>query len=353
MKKAFNRIFIDGFVGMTYGLFATLILGLFLQCTASLLPYPRISSLLAELGELAIYMMGAGIGIGLAAQLNEGPPEILAAAVAGMVGSYASDFLSGSLFSETGAIGISKIGEPLGAFIAAFAAIELARLLDGKLKPDILLAPLAGIIGGSFVGLWISGPIHRLMAWIVGLINWGTAQHPFIMGIVVAVLMGMTVTLPVSSIAIGIAANLTGLAAGAATVGCCCNMIGFAVASYRENGVAGLITQGLGTSMLQLPNILRKPLIWIPPILSSAILGPVATMLIKIGNTPAGSGTGPMGFTGMITAWQAMTPALNPVTALLKIVVMYFLFPGLLTLGIANVMRKLNLIKSGDMTLQI
>lgn len=227
------------------------------------------------------------------------------------------------------------------------------KLIDGKINLDILLAPMAGIIGGSLIGLWIGTPINRLMAWLGSLISWGTQQQPLLMGVVVSVLMGMMLTLPVSSAAIGIFLNLSGLAAGAATIGCCCNMIGFAVASYRENGVSGLITQGLGTSMLQLPNIIRKPFIWLPSILSSAILGPVGTMLVKMTNSPSGSGMGATGLMGQITTWQTMAPGQDPVVVLLKIITMHFLLPGLLTLLIANGMRKLSLIKPGDMTLEI
>lgn len=352
MRKTLNRIFIDGFQGMTYGLFATLILGIIFQQTGSLID-GRPGILLSQLGKFAVSITGAGIGIGLSCRLNEGPLETLSAAVAGMVGAFASEFASGSAFIENGSVVISGPGEPLGAFVAAFAAIELCRLIDGKIKLDILLAPMTGIIGGSLVGLWIGAPINRLMTWLGSLINWGTQQQPLLMGMVVSVLMGMMLTLPVNSAAIGIFLNLSGLAAGAATIGCCCNMVGFAVASFRENGVSGLITQGVGTSMLQLPNIIRRPFIWLPSILSSAILGPIGVMLIKVTNSPAGSGMGSTGLIGQVTAWQAMTPTEDPVIVLLKITTMHFLLPGLLTLSIANGMRKLNLIKPGDMTLDI
>lgn len=352
MKKTLNRIFIDGFQGMTYGLFATLILGIIFQQAGSLID-GRPGILLSELGKFTASITGAGIGIGLACRLNEGPLEALSAAAAGMVGAFSSQFAAGSVFVENGSVVISGPGEPLGAFVAAFAAIELCRLIDGKIKLDILLAPMTGIIGGSLAGLWIGPFISRLMAWLGSLISWGTRQQPFVMAMVVSVLMGMMLTLPVSSAAIGIFLGLSGPAAGAATIGCCCNMIGFAVAGYRENGVSGLITQGIGTSMLQLPNIIRRPFIWLPSILSSAILGPVGTMIFKMTNSPSGSGMGTIGLTGQVTTWQTMISAQEPVVVLLKIIVMHFLLPGLLTLFIANGMRKLNLIKPGDMTLDI
>ena len=173
--------------------------------------------------------------------------------------------------------------------------IFFGHIVSGKTKVDILITPLTAIGTGSFVGLVLGPPISGFMGWLGSIINWGTEQQPFLMGIVVSVLMGMILTLPISSAALGIILNLSGLAAGAATVGCCCNMVGFAVASYRENKVGGLLAQGIGTSMLQVPNIVRKPVIWLPAILSSAILGPVGTMLLHMTSNATGSGMGGAG----------------------------------------------------------
>ena len=172
-------------------------------------------------------------------------------------------------------------------------------------------------------------------------------------GIVVSVLMGMILTLPISSAALGVILNLSGLAAGAATIGCCCNMVGFAVASYRENGLSGLLAQGIGTSMLQVPNIMRHPLIWLPAIISSAILGPVGTMVMKMTSNATGSGMGTAGFVGQIMTWQTMVPGEDPMVVLIKIAVMHFLLPGLLSLVIANGLRKIHWIKPGDMKLDM
>lgn len=180
-----------------------------------------------------------------------------------MVGAFASKLLAGTVLVE-GTMVYAGPGEPLGAFLAAYVGIELGQLVTGKTKVDILVTPLVTIGAGSLVGLILGPPITGFMTWLGSLINWGTEQQPFIMGIVVSVLMGMILTLPISSAALGIILNLSGLAAGAATVGCCCNMVGFAVASYRENKVGGLLAQGIGTSMLQVPNIVRKPVIWLP-----------------------------------------------------------------------------------------
>ena len=173
------------------------------------------------------------------------------------------------------------------------------------------------------------------------------------MGIVVSVLMGMILTLPISSAALGIILNLSGLAAGAATVGCCCNMVGFAVASYRENKVGGLLAQGIGTSMLQVPNIVRKPVIWLPAILSSAILGPVGTMLLHMTSNATGSGMGTAGLVGQIMTWQTMIQAEPPVTVLIKILVIQIILPAAVTLGISELMRKKGWIEFGDMKLEM
>jgi len=185
------------------------------------------------------------------------------------------------------------------------------------------------------------------------MINWGTEQQPFLMGIIVSVLMGMILTLPISSAALGVILNLSGLAAGAATVGCCCNMVGFAVASYRENKVGGLLAQGIGTSMLQVPNIVKKPIIWLPAILSSAILGPIGTMVFHMTNNATGSGMGTAGLVGQIMTWQTMIGTETPEMLLAKILLIQVILPAIVTLLISEFMRKKKWIKYGDMKLDL
>ena len=252
-----------------------------------------------------------------------------------------------------GSMVLSGPGEPLGAFVAAYVAIELGVLISGKTKLDIILTPLACIGVGSAVGLFVGPPISAFMAWLGSLINWGTEQQPFLMGVVVSVLMGMILTLPISSAALGVILNLSGLAAGAATVGCCCNMIGFAVASWRENKFSGFLAQGIGTSMLQVPNIVRHPQIWIPPILSSAILGPVSTMLFQMTNNATGSGMGTAGLVGPIMTWQVMTQTEAGTIVLFKIMIIQFILPAVITLLISEFMRKRRWIHPGDMKLDL
>ena len=352
MKKLLNRIFIDGLSGMAYGLFATLIIGTIIQQVGNLIG-GEIGTYIYQFGKMAAAMTSAGIGVGVACKFQESPLVVLSAATAGMVGGFAGKIAAATLFTEEGAVLLAGPGEPLGAFIAAYVAIELGRLVAGKTRLDIILTPLVGIFSGSVTGLLVGPPISRLMTRLGDMINWGTEQQPFLMGIVVSVLMGMILTLPISSAALGVILNLSGLAAGAATVGCCCNMVGFAVASFKENGVSGLLAQGIGTSMLQVPNIMRKPVIWLPAILSSAILGPVGTLLFKMTNNATGSGMGTAGLVGQIMTWQTMVPNEGAVLVLIKILLLHFILPGLISLFLANCMRKLGWIKDGDMKLEM
>lgn len=349
MKKFLDRIFIDGLTGMAQGLFATLIIGTIIQQIGTYLGGSA-GDLIFTLGKLAASLTGAGIGAGVARKLDAGHLVIVSAAVAGMIGAFAGNILSGAVMSE-GAIIFAGPGEPLGAFIASYLAIEAGILISGRTKLDIILTPLVCIGVGSAAGLLAGPPISGFMTWLGSLINWGTEQQPFIMGIVVSVLMGMILTLPISSAALGVILNLSGLAAGAATVGCCCNMIGFAVASYRENKIGGLLSQGIGTSMLQVPNIVRHPLIWLPAILSSAILGPVGTMVFHMTNNATGSGMGTAGLVGPLMTWQVMTQSEPEMVVFIKILLIQFILPAVLTLLISEFMRKKNWIHFGDMKL--
>lgn len=351
MKKVFDHIFIDGLSGMAQGLFATLIIGTIIQQIGTFAG-GDIGTMIFLIGKMAAAMTGAGIGVGVARKFNASQLVIVSAATAGMVGAFASKLISGDVLKD-GAIVLSGPGEPLGAFVAAFVAIEIGMLISGKTKLDILLTPLVSIGAGSAVGILVGPPISKFMLWLGSLINWGTEQQPFIMGIVVSVLMGMILTLPISSAALGVILNLSGLAAGAATIGCCCNMVGFAVASFRENKFGGLLAQGIGTSMLQVPNIMKRPVIWLPAILSSAILGPAGTMILHMTNNATGSGMGTAGLVGQIMTWQVMTQTEDPTIVMIKIIVIQILLPAILTLAISEFMRKKKWIRQGDMKLDL
>ena len=361
IKKYLKHLFIDGFSGMTSGLFATLIIGTILEQIAKLIgdigaePWTSIGGWLLIIASIAKLAMGAGIGVGVAKKFNESPLVTVSAAVAGMVGAQATILLSGEAFDFQKALVTLKMpGEPLGAFIAAFVAIELGHLVSGKTKVDILVTPIVSIISGSAIGLLIGPSVSAFMTAIGQVICLFTEEQPFLMGVVVAVVMGMVLTLPISSAALGIMFNLGGITAGAAAVGCCAQMMGFAVSSYRENKMGGLIAQGLGTSMLQVPNIFKKPIIWVPPTLAAAILGPISTCWLHLVNNKVGSGMGTSGLVGPIMGYQEMTAAGTSVWAsLLLIAAMYFIAPAALSLFFSEAMRKLGWIKQGDMKLDL
>ncbi len=348
-----NRFFIDGLSGMALGLFCTLIAGTILGQIGNFIgANTKIGYLIIVIATVAKCITGAGIGVGVAVKVKETSPlVVVSAGVSGMIGAYAGNILKGTLLSG-GSLVLSGPGEPLGAFLAAFAAIEIAHLVSGRTALDILVTPFSGIAAGSVVGLLLGPPISSFMNYIGGLINWGAEQQPFLMGIVVSVLMGMALTLPISSAAIGISLGLNGIAAGAAVVGCCAQMVGFGVASYRENGAGGLIAQGVGTSMIQIQNIIRRPLIWLPAILSSAVLGPLSTCVFKLKCNATGAGMGTSGLVGPIMTFDTMIADGRGTWETIAIIALLeFILPAVVTLCISEGMRKLNIIKAGDMKL--
>ena len=352
LKGILNRIFIDGLSGMALGLFATLIIGTIIQQIANLLGGP-IGDMLFLLGKIAACLTGAGIGCGVAYKFKESPLVVISAASAGMVGAFASQILKETILLDSSTIQLTGPGEPLGAFVAAYIAITLGHFVSGKTKVDIIITPMVSILSGSVAGLFVGPPISTFMASIGELINWATYRQPILMGIIISVIMGMVLTLPISSAALGVALKLSGIAAGAAAVGCCANMIGFAVASYRENKFGGLIAQGIGTSMLQVPNIVKKPIIWLPAIITSAILGPISTQVLHMTNNPTGSGMGTAGLVGQIMAFETMAPDIGITMTLIQIAFMHFILPGIVAFLISEFMRKKGMIKFGDMKLDI
>ena len=250
-------------------------------------------------------------------------------------------------------------GNPIGAYVVTMLVVELVELYAGKTKLDIILIPL-GTLLLSFVGVYVSYPFIWLVNQLGVLIAIATKATPFVMGVVISVVMGIVLTMPTSSAAIWVAVaspvlasgntdqiNAILLAGGAATVGCACHMVGFAVASYRENGFGGLIAQGLGTSMLQIPNIMKKPVIMMPMIISSAILGPLSTCVFKLLCGSSGGGMGTSGLVGVIDLFTYTQGALGVVGIILLMIVL----PAILNIVISEFMRKKGWIKFGDMKL--
>lgn len=351
-KELFNHIFIDGLTGMAWGLFSTLIIGLIIEQIGKLIGNNQIGNMLILIGKVCSALTGAGIGVGVAVKYKASPFVTISAAMAGLIGAFASKILAGSVYVN-GSIVLTGPGEPMGAFIASLVGIEIGKLITGKTKVDIILVPLATILTGGAIGLLVGPAISNFMVALGNMINWAVEKQPFIMGILVSAIMGMILTLPISSAAISIILNLNGLAAGAATVGCCANMIGFAIASYKENKVGGLLSQGIGTSMLQVPNIMKKPVIWLPAIIASAILGPVSTIVFHMTNNASGAGMGTAGFVGQFMTWQTMAGTESPVTLAIKIALLHFILPGAIAWGVSYFMRRKGIIKDGDMKLEL
>lgn len=344
-----SRFFIDALTGMAHGLFATLIIGTIMVQIGKFIP-GTVGEFLILIGSIASVLTGLGIGIGVAHRLGASTYVLAGTGLAGMIGAHATKILDGGVVDGL-AMHLSGPGEPLGAFIASFIAVEVGLWVSGRTPIDILVTPFVTVTSGSVIGFLIGPSISAFMTTLGHIINWGTERQPFLMGIIVAVIMGMILTLPISSAALSIILGLSGLAAGAATVGCSAQMVGFAVASYRENRVAGLISQGIGTSMLQVSNIVRNPLIWIPPILTSAILGPFATVVFGMENNAAGGGMGTSGLVGQLMTWNVMSETTPAGTLLALIIGLHFIAPAILTLIFAELMRSRGLIRAGDMKL--
>ncbi len=326
IEFSMKRYGVDALNFMALGLFSSLIVGLILKTIGTWADLPW----LVAVGTQAQGVMGAAIGVGVAYALKA-PPLVLLASVA------------------TGTAG-AALGGPVGCFIAAAVGAECGKLVSKTTPVDIIATPAVTLMAGVAVAQFIGPAIAAMMTEIGALIMWAVELQPLLMGMVVAVLMGIILTLPISSAAIAIALSLSGLAAGAATVGCCAQMVGFAVMSFKENRWAGLLSQGLGTSMLQMPNIVKNPKIWIPPIVASAVLGPVATLGFKMSNIPSGAGMGTSGLVGQVGTINAMG---NAPSVWLAIGLLHFVLPALITLAVAMLLRKKGWIKEGDLKLDV
>ncbi|MBS3995123.1 MAG: PTS sugar transporter subunit IIC [Alkaliphilus sp.] len=339
-KLPFREYITQALNGMALGLFSSLIIGLILKQIGE---YANIESL-AAFGRVAQFLMGPAIGAGVAFSVKAPPLGIFACIVTGAIGA-------GTIAPNESGVFLVKVGEPVGAFVAALIGAEFSKLISGKTKVDIVLVPAGTILIGGLAGVFIGPVMASVMKGLGDVINRATELQPIPMGIIVAVLMGMILTLPISSAALAISLGLSGLAAGASVVGCATQMVGFAVASYRENGIGGAIAQGLGTSMLQVPNIIKNPLIWVPPTLASAFLGPLATVVFKMQNNSIGAGMGTSGLVGQFGTIAVMGGQEPMLSLVGKIAILHFILPAIITLLISEYMRKKGWIKYGDMKL--
>ena len=322
IEFSLRRYGIDALNYMTLGLFGSLVIGLILKTVGG---WSGIEGLV-EAGTMAQQAMGAAIGVAVAYGLQGPPIVIFASAAIGLFGA--------------------KMGGPVGCFVAVALATEASKLVSKTTPLDIIVTPATALITGFAVAQGLAPIIGNVLAATGEAIQWAMTLQPLLMSIVLAVVMGMILTGPTSSAALAMSLNLGGLAGGAATVGCAAQMVGFAVMGWKENRTAGLLSQGLGTSMLQLPNIVRNPRIWIPPVLTAAILGPLATLVFGMENVPTGSGMGTSGFVGQVGTLAAMG---NGTDVWLKIGLLHFLLPAVLCMLIAWPLRRIGWIKDGDL----
>ena len=331
VKKFFKKYIVDALSNMAFGLFCSLILGLIIGQIAKI-PGMDFLSFIADALSAKSPLVGACIGLAIAYGLSCAPLVIISSAVAGALGY--------------------QFGGPVGSYISVIVASEVGMLISKKTPVDIILTPLVTIIIGGLIAKYCCSPINDFMLYLGSLINNATKLNPFLMGITVSVLVGCALTLPISSVAICVMLGIDGLAAGAATVGCCAQMIGFAVISYSDNGFGGFISQGIGTSMLQIGNIVRKPIIWLAPTLTAAVLGPVSTVVLKMTNNALGAGMGTSGLVGPLATFATMTEAgADPTILIIKIICLHFIAPAIIALGIHLLIKKTGLVKHGDMKL--
>ena len=389
VEISFKKYAIDAMGAMALGLFASLLIGTIIKTLAENVGTTGLMAALASVtdtGELAAKVAGLSTWnhfCWILWQIGNYATMVTGVAMAAAIG-YALDAPPLVLFSlcavgqATNTLGGS--GGPLAVLFVAIIACEVGKLVSKETKIDILVTPAVTIIVGVGCAM-VLAPIFKTICDSLGtFIGWATNLQPFFMGIIISVVVGVVLTLPISSAAICAAVGISGgavlagvldgsismgvwnglaLAGGAATVGCCCNMLGFAVISYPDNGVGGLVAQGLGTSMLQVPNLMRKPILWIPPVLTSAILGPVSTCIFQIRNNGAaissGMGTaGLVGPIGIITGWSNM-PEEYAVGAFdwLGMILVCFVLPVLLSWAIGKFMRKKGWIKEGDLKVDL
>jgi uncharacterized membrane protein len=326
-----QRYLIDAMGAMAGGLFASLLIGTILNTIGVKLNIPFLSKVIWP---IAKEMTGAAIGVAVAYSLKSPPFVLFSSVITGTAGN--------------------ALGGPAGAFIASLIGAEFGKLVSKETKIDIILTPGVTIIVGVFIGSAIGPAIGAFMTATGNLIMYATTLRPLLMGVLVSVIVGMVLTLPISSAALCMMLGLSGLAGGAATAGCCAQMVGFASMSFKENGWGGIAAQGIGTSMLQVPNIVRNWRIWIPPTLVSAITGPMATLVFHMENSPIGSGMGTSGFVGLIETVSTMdSKGKGGMMMWLGMLILYIIIPAVLTPIICEVMRRKNWIKDGDLKLDI
>jgi uncharacterized membrane protein len=336
-----KRYAIDALSAMTHGLFASLVIGLIIKTIGEQIGIHAgesgLSLFLIKIGGAAMAMIGPAIGVAVAHGLKAPPLVMFANIVVGYLGNMA--------WEDGGAAGGAA-----GALVAAIIAAEFGKLVSKETKVDIIVTPLVTIVIGGLVARFFGPLVGALMTGLGQVVMNATELQPFWMGIVVSLIVGLVLTSPLSSAALCIMLNLSGLAAGAATVGCCAQMVGFAVISFRANGIGGLLSLGLGSSMLQMPNIVKNPWILVPATLAAIVLGPVSTLGFHMTNIPAGAGMGTSGFVGQIGTFTDMGFSFD---TLWKVIVLHIALPALISYVCYAFMKKAGRIKDADFKLDL
>ncbi len=332
--------FVDAMGMMALGLFATLLIGTIFDTIGSQFSI----AFMIEIANIAKSCTGAAIGVAVAYSLKAPPLVLFSSAVTGAAGNM----LGATITTDAGSFPYTA--GPAGAFFVVILACELGKIVSKETKIDILVTPTVTILSGFGIAKLICPIIAYAMYYIGDFINTATDFMPFLMGIVIAVIVGIILTLPISSAAICAMIGISGLAGGAATAGCCAQMVGFAVISFRENGVGGLVAQGLGTSMLQMGNICKKPQIWIAPTVASAVCGPLATMLFKLNCNGVSAGMGTCGLVGPLGIISATE---HSAIMWVGVVVVCIVAPAIVSLIVNEILRAVGLVKTGDMQLSL
>ena len=325
--------------GMSKGLFASLIVGVIVRQIGILTNI----DIIITIGQLAQYLMGASIGAGIAFSRKAGLFTTLASLITGTLGAGSISISANEFGTNIYTIGI---GEPTGAFVAALVGIEIGKFIENRVKFALLIVPAVVVLSGGFAGMFVSPYIATFMNQIGVIVNQFALLQPLPMGILIGVAVGLVITLPISSAALCIAIGISGISAGAALAGTSAQMVGFAISSFRENKIGGLLSQGLGTSMIQMKNVIKNPWIWLPPTVASAIGGALSTTVFQIETTSVGAGMGTSGLVGQFETFSVMGT-----DAIIGMAILHFIMPALISLLLSEVMRKKGLIKFGDMKL--
>lgn len=350
IEISFDRIAIQALGGMAHGLFASLLIGTILSTIGTFFPGTAFGEFLTGIAGHTRAVQGAAMAIAIGYSLKSPPYVLYSLATVG----FAANALGGA-------------GGPLAVYFIALVAVFAGKLVSKRTPVDLIVTPTVTIVVGVLVAGILAPPIGQAASALGYVIMWATDQQPFIMGVLVSAIMGIVLTLPISSAAICAALGLVGLAGGAAVAGCCAHMVGFAVCSYRENKLNGLISQGLGTSMLQVPNLLKKPILWIPPVVASIVNGPIATLIFKtqMNGAPISSGMGTSGMVGPIgvaTGWIAPSEKALEMGAAaivpgamdwIGLFIIAIVVPAVVSLLVSEFMRKKEWIKLGDYDLHL